>query len=70
MKGRPFSENELEYIREHKDQKFASQMADELAALFPGDNGGYRNPDSIKHMLKRLTEQKDTEAEGAITLEL
>jgi len=70
MKGRPFSENELEYIREHKDQKFASQMAQELAALFPGDNGGYRNPDSIRHVLKRLAEQEDTKADSVIALEL
>jgi len=71
MKGRPFTENELDYIREHKDCKFASEMAIELVKLFPNDNGGSRNPVSIKHALKRLAEQEGvTVMEDVITLEL
>jgi len=51
--GRPISSREEKYIRAHHRGMFASKMADNLVLLFPDDNGGERDSESIKRFMKR-----------------
>lgn len=52
-KGKPLSNKEKEYIRQHKEQKFNSQMAVELGELYPEENNGERCAATIRRFIKK-----------------
>lgn len=51
--GKPFSKDEEQYIRTHCRGMFASMLARNLVILFPKDNGGERDSESVKRFMKR-----------------
>jgi hypothetical protein len=51
-KGKPLSEKEKEYIREHKDEMLFSQIADNLGELFPELNGGNRCQATVRRFVQ------------------
>ena len=53
VSGKPLSEREKKYIREHYPEKFKSQIANELGELFEQDNSGSREVRSVRKFIKR-----------------
>jgi len=51
--GRKISKREDRYIRTHRKGMFASKLAENLAKLYPEDNGGYRDPQSLNRYMKK-----------------
>jgi hypothetical protein len=52
--GRPFSQRELKFIREHLDEKYPSVIARHLGLHYSEDNGGSRSSKSVAAQMKKL----------------
>jgi hypothetical protein len=53
MQGRPLTDQEKAFIDIHEATMFNGHIAQELARLYPQDNGGYRCQKSITTYLKK-----------------
>ena len=54
VSGKHLSEREKEYIREHADDKFKCEIAEELGELFEEDNGGKRQVRCVRKFIQKI----------------
>lgn len=57
--GKPLTEDEKGYIREHKDEMFWAQIAVKLGENYPEDNNGSRCPATVR----RFVQSEESEEE-------
>ena len=51
--GRPLTEDEKDYIREHKEEMFFAQIARELGERFFEDNNGERCAATVRRFVQK-----------------
>lgn len=54
--GKPFSPNEIAFVRAHLHEKYPSVIARALGQYFPEDNGGTRGTKAVAKLMQRLKE--------------
>ena len=54
--GKPFSPNEIAFVRAHLHEKYPSVIARALGQYYPEDNGGSRSTWSVRELMKKLQE--------------
>lgn len=64
--GRPFSDREIEFIKEHMNEKYPSVLARHLGIHYADDNGGFRSKKSVASLIRRLTEPPQPKRRQAI----
>lgn len=51
--GKPIGKKEDQYIKTHRKGLFASKIAENLVIMFPDENGGSRDKESVKRYMRR-----------------
>ena len=54
VSGKHLSEREKRYIREHAEDKFKREIAEELGELFEEDNGGKRQVRCVRKFIQKI----------------
>jgi len=54
--GKPFSPNEIAFVRSHLHEKYPSVIARALGQYYPEDNGGSRSTKSVAILMQKLRE--------------
>ena len=63
VSGKPFSEEEIEYVKKHMYYKFPSIIAIKLGATFSNYNGGSRNPKAVSLLMKKIQDHQENAAD-------
>lgn len=56
--GKPFSPNEIAFVKTHLHEKYPSVIARALGQYYPEDNGGSRSTWSVRELMKKLQESE------------
>lgn len=54
--GKPFSPNEIAFVRAHLHEKYPSVIARALGQYYPEDNGGSRSTKAVSKLMQKLRE--------------
>lgn len=54
--GRPFSPNEITFVKSHLHEKYPSVIARALGQYFTEENGGSRSTKSVSRLMQKLRE--------------
>ena len=63
VSGKPFSDEEIEYVKKHMYYKFPSIIAIKLGATFSNYNGGSRNPKAVSLLMKKIQDHQENAAD-------
>jgi hypothetical protein len=66
VSGKPFSEEEIEYVKKHMYYKFPSIIAIKLGATFSNYNGGSRNPKAVSLLMKRIQDHQERATDNMV----
>lgn len=59
--GKPFSANEIAFVKAHLHEKYPSVIARALGQYFPDDNGGSRGTKAVSMLMQKLREPEPVE---------